>query len=426
MWHVSTRPLDHALNAAAMHRSRFRTALPRLLLALCTLAALPDSTFSGAPATFTALLADGSQAQGELVAVAAGWKLALRREDGTRQTLDAAKLVRLTRNGGVPDRPTGPQVVLANGDRIRGSLLSMDEEKLRLRSETAGIIELPLECVYGVLVAAINEPEACTELVDAIERRNTDADELWLANRDRLRGTIVSIDERQITLDQNGTELRVPRGQVVAIVLNRELISCPPIDTLHTVAVLDDGSELRLVSAALEGTTLRGQTAFETAVSVPLERVRMLEFHGGAVAYLSDLQPASYRHMPYLGGVRYGWQADRAIGGSPLSLRGVRYRKGIGVHAHAELVYRLDGQYRLFRAVVGVDDNTGGGGSVVFVVLVDGKERFRSERLTGHSAPVEVNVPLAGAQELRLVVEFADYGDVLDHADWADAYLVRN
>jgi endo-alpha-N-acetylgalactosaminidase len=74
---------------------------------------------------------------------------------------------------------------------------------------------------------------------------------------------------------------------------------------------------------------------------------------------------------------------------------------------------------------VGVDDSTAAQGSVQFRVLVDGSEKFASPILRGGNPPVHVSVDLAGAKKLELVVDYADRADVLDHADWLDARLVK-
>ena len=79
---------------------------------------------------------------------------------------------------------------------------------------------------------------------------------------------------------------------------------------------------------------------------------------------------------------------------------------------------------RRFAALVGIDDSTAGGGSVVFRVLVNGQERFASRTIRGGDAPVPVSVDLTGAKKLELIVDYADHADVLDHADWLDARIV--
>jgi endo-alpha-N-acetylgalactosaminidase len=78
-----------------------------------------------------------------------------------------------------------------------------------------------------------------------------------------------------------------------------------------------------------------------------------------------------------------------------------------------------------FESLVGIDDSTLGGGSVRFRVLIDGKEKFASPIIRGGDTPLPVSVDVTGAKELELLVDYADRADVLDHADWLNARLIR-
>ncbi|MEU7895794.1 NPCBM/NEW2 domain-containing protein [Nonomuraea sp. NPDC049152] len=116
---------------------------------------------------------------------------------------------------------------------------------------------------------------------------------------------------------------------------------------------------------------------------------------------------------------------DSAAGdGSPISLGGTVHPKGLGAHARSVVSYYTGGGCSAFTATVGVDDEIPGYGSVVFAVIADGKEVFRSATLTGTSAPVTTNASLAGAQYVDLVVEDAGDGNAGDHADWASARFI--
>jgi NPCBM/NEW2 domain len=73
---------------------------------------------------------------------------------------------------------------------------------------------------------------------------------------------------------------------------------------------------------------------------------------------------------------------------------------------------------------VGVDDEVGDRGSVVFEVW-DGTTEllFSSGRRAGADVALPVTVSLEGVSVLRLVVTDAGDGFFYDHADWADANL---
>ena len=146
---------------------------------------------------------------------------------------------------------------------------------------------------------------------------------------------------------------------------------------------------------------------------------------GGRAVYLSDLKPASYQHQPYLAG-EWELKPDRNVLGEPLRLDGQEYPKGLGMHSQSIVSYDLNGKFQTFRATAGVDDAAQTGGSVVFAVEVDGKPVFQSEPQTAKQPALQLPpIPLAGAKRLTLRVEFGEFGDVLDYADWCDAVLIR-
>jgi beta-galactosidase len=72
--------------------------------------------------------------------------------------------------------------------------------------------------------------------------------------------------------------------------------------------------------------------------------------------------------------------------------------------------------------VVGLDDEAGSEGSVVFRVYVDGELRYQSTLLRGGMSS-EVDLDLTRGRELKLEVTSGGDGATNDHADWAVARL---
>ncbi|GID32455.1 hypothetical protein Abr02nite_74380 [Paractinoplanes brasiliensis] len=115
---------------------------------------------------------------------------------------------------------------------------------------------------------------------------------------------------------------------------------------------------------------------------------------------------------------------EQAAGdGGTLTVAGVEYEKGLGVHALSAVDVPLDGSCTRFRADAGVDDETGSGGSVVFEVWLDGVRTAVSPTLTGAGPAHRFDVDVTGARTLRLQVTDAGDGNGNDHADWAAARL---
>lgn len=101
------------------------------------------------------------------------------------------------------------------------------------------------------------------------------------------------------------------------------------------------------------------------------------------------------------------------------------YEHGIGAHSTSTIIYDLsDKDYQFFSSYVGVDRQMYGSvGSVVFQVYVDGEKQFDSGLINSRDPQQYVEVNLAGAKELKLVVTDGGNGDGSDHATWGDTKL---
>ncbi|CCN73079.1 NPCBM/NEW2 domain-containing protein [Vibrio nigripulchritudo] len=141
--------------------------------------------------------------------------------------------------------------------------------------------------------------------------------------------------------------------------------------------------------------------------------------------YLSDLSEASSTN---------GWgpiEKDRSNGeqgsadGNTLTIDGQTFAKGLGVHAESVVTYQFSaGTYNQFSTVIGVDDEVGNRGSVIFKVEIDGTQMFQSSTLTGGGSADQVTIAIPStATSLTLKVTGAGDGIGHDHADWAAARL---
>jgi alpha-galactosidase len=139
--------------------------------------------------------------------------------------------------------------------------------------------------------------------------------------------------------------------------------------------------------------------------------------------YLSDLQPIySYTGFGTL-------TKDRSIGGNTITLNGVTYSKGIGTHAIGGHEYNLGGIASRFKSDLGIDDESGTAGSVIFQVFADGTKIYDSGIMTGSSATKTVDLDVTGVRRLTLGV--TDTGNDVtgnrnanDHSDWAGARII--
>lgn len=114
---------------------------------------------------------------------------------------------------------------------------------------------------------------------------------------------------------------------------------------------------------------------------------------------------------------------DAAGDGHPLTIGGVVYGDGLGVHAESAVEFYAAKRCERVTAEVGVDDEKGDRGSVTFSVWADGKEVASTGTLTNAMPAETVSAEVTGAEVVRLVVTDAGDGNDSDHADWAEARL---
>jgi alpha-galactosidase len=125
--------------------------------------------------------------------------------------------------------------------------------------------------------------------------------------------------------------------------------------------------------------------------------------------------------------VEQGWgspQRNRSVDRHELSVGGQKFAQGLGTHSDSAFRISLGGKAERFTASVGVDDETGGSGSVTFRVAGDNKTLWESGVMRGGAPAKQVSVDLTGVQTLLLAVGDAGDGMDNDHADWAEARIV--
>ncbi|MGW6793470.1 NPCBM/NEW2 domain-containing protein [Streptomyces chartreusis] len=109
--------------------------------------------------------------------------------------------------------------------------------------------------------------------------------------------------------------------------------------------------------------------------------------------------------------------------GNPITIGGVVYGTGLGVHAESAVEYYAGGACEAVTARVGVDDEEGADGTVVFEIWADGVKAASSGVLTNAMPGQPITADVTGARVVRLVATDGGDGITSDHGDWAEARL---
>lgn len=364
---------------------------------------------------------DGEPFRAELTAADAKWQLTFG-SGQPRRSLAAADLVSW---GTGAETVRGPLVVTADGGLLVADVYRVKEGMLTADSQIFGLVRVPLESLAGVVFDPPTGRHRRDLLLDRVARATGESDRLLLHNGDEVAGLVNRIEDDVVHLETDAGPIQIQTHRIATLIFNPDLRQEPRHQGLRAWAGFGDGSRLIATQllgdeSSLQVTTAGGQK-WKTDSPDQLVSVQPL---GGRLTYLSDLQAAGYRHVPYLN-LHWPYRTDRHVTGGLLRCGGRLYLKGLGMHSAARLTYALDETYQRFQAELGVDDSTSGGGSVRFRVFLDGRQKYTSETVRGGMDPVPMSLDLAGAKRLDLVVDYADRADQLDHANWLNARLVK-
>ncbi|WP_441251729.1 NPCBM/NEW2 domain-containing protein [Kitasatospora sp. McL0602] len=232
------------------------------------------------------------------------------------------------------------------------------------------------------------------------------------------------------------------QGTVVPSASGTTVMTKPLADGSRAVTLTNESSYATTVSTTVAALGIGGAKSYATkdlwskkTGSVTDKVSATVPGHGTVMLRVTPDSPVppptgltQLSDMSWLSAIN-GWgpaERDRSNGdinlgdGRTLAIRGTQYGKGLGVHANSDVTYNLGGACKDLTTDVGVDDETGGNGSVQFKIYRDDKLVADSGVVTGKDAAKHLTADLTGGAKLRLVVTDGGDGMSWDHADWAN------
>ena len=323
---------------------------------------------------------------------------------------------------------TGAWVVqTAAGDLLVVDKLSASDGKVRFASAMIGDVELPyasVSCVY--LPGSGQTVGANQKRVAEVPAPGKPTDMLIVDQGKEyigIEGVLVSVQDLKVTFRMGTEDRQIETRHVKAI----RLATAGPASAAAPAGRLlcADGSELPFSAVTLEGEKLSLASPSVGTVTVLRKNVAAIRFTSGRATALSSLTPAEVEEHG-LFDMKFPHRKDRSVGGGPLVLAGKTYASGIGMNSFTQLTYKIEGQYKTFVAVVGIDDSARPQGNATLTFLGDGKELAKPLTLTGKDAPQPVRLDLSGVKSFIIRVDFGpDNLPVGDHVDLCSARLIK-
>lgn len=354
--------------------------------------------------------------------------------------------------GEFPTAGRASQLILRDGSRLVGELVEVHDATLGWSSRELGDRSLVVrrEWVKAIVFGQQLTPSQYDRIDSRLNQQSpVSSDVLWTVGRSEISGRmLVSANAEaedwlpleSIRFAPTGVEDAVDvRCESLTVALlaepsSSEASSSGPLDPAKPGGpcwfALRDGSRLHAREATVVDNLLKLRlvSGLRLHIEAPQERVVGYR-HDRDVIYLSDLPDGQYQHTP-LFSQAWGFQRDQVVTGGALRWQQADCLKGIGMHSRSRLAFNLNGQYRKFRAHVGLDGRAGRLGGVNFRVYVQGQDggfeqRYDSGVLLSGDAPVPLEVDLVGQSMLILIVDHGPRGDTQDHANWFLARLIR-
>jgi len=331
---------------------------------------------------------------------------------------------------------------------LTASLIDVGLGELVVESPLWHRTVLPRGRVQGLVLHPPLEAFDRDQLYRRIHAYHHTQDRVWLANGDELTGHLAAIPAGRgidlfglaaiyFQLVAGAEPMIIQTENVIALALARAAPPPAPPEAHSAFVAFRDGSCLQAICAERREGEVTLVLGDEIALTADARRVfdeiTLVQPLHPDVVYLSALEPLSYRHIPFLD-VSWPLGRDQSVAGGLLRRDGRVYRRGLSMHSTSRVVYELAGAYQAFAAELALDARSGRQGSVVYRVFLEspaeGQEAawrlaYESPIVRGDSEPILMTADVRRARRMALVVDLADQGDTLDHANWLNARLTR-
>jgi hypothetical protein len=350
--------------------------------------------------------------------------LRLRREDGDFDVPLAEVLsVRLTSKPEDEEPALGPRVVLTDGSRLSCSEFSVQDNKAKLKTPQCGEFSVPVARVaqvrFGISTGKLDE---AWNAFAAREQKN----DLLIVRKedvlDHLDGVVANVGDK-ITFLLDNEALPIAREKVYGILYRRKASTLPK----STCKVdLVGGDVLQAVSIGWDGTRFEVRLASGVDLKLSASAPAALDFSGGRLVFLSQLEPREVKYVPYFddGFSMREYRRDKSLDGLTISVGGKTYSRGVAIYSRTTLRYRIAGDFSRFQAIMGIDDSVRRLGNVRVLISGDSKALFDGV-VKGTDAPRPLDLDVRGVRDLEILVDYGAELSIGDHLDLADARLLK-
>ena len=322
------------------------------------------------------------------------------------------------------------RVVFADGSRFGCSNVTATGRKAVLESPQLGKVEVPRSAVISF---RFDSDSTVDDAWRKLHGRRRKRDLLVIKKKgevvvlDYLEGIVGAIGKQEIKFLFSGDEIAIQRDKAFGVIYaDQKTAAARPVCEV----LLNDSGRLKVDKIAWDGTQLTAALSAGGNVNIALDAIAALDFSFGKIRYLSQLDPRETKYTPFFD-IEFKYRRDKNLDGDPLRLGDKTFKRGLCIHSKTILLYRINTDYRRFKAVIGIDYARARDGlGDVHVVISDATNRNAKKVLfeadvRGADKPRELDLDVSKVRDLEILV---DFGGDLDIADWlnlADARVTK-
>ncbi len=326
--------------------------------------------------------------------------------------------------------PTDPAVPLLSVRWQSGAVstahaIVLTGTKATLQHPALGEIPLPRDALRSIRFGA--DDAVVREAWKQLHERTTKKDFLVVRKGDvldHLDGVAGSIDAKEVRFRLDGEDVTVKREKVYGIIYARREDSAK----FTTRVDLAGGDTLLVKDVQWTGEAWQFTIPGLAPIKAPATAVQALDFSISKFLYLSATEPRDIRYTPFFDDFTFEVQRDRDFDGRPLRVGERTFARGLAVHSKTVLKYRLGGDYRYFKSIVGLDPKLPLGayyGDAHVTIRGDDKVLYDGDFISGQASEA-LELPVTGVIELEILVDFGrDKWDLGDRVHFGDAKVVK-
>jgi hypothetical protein len=316
------------------------------------------------------------------------------------------------------------ETILVDGSRIGTSSVVLSGQMLTITASATNSIELPRSAIGNVRLA--ESPSSVDDQWAALLERERREDWLVIRKQDKLDfvpGVVSEITDQHVSLLLDGETVPVPRAKVFGVILRQRQADN---EKSSGIVELVSGDRLAVRAVTSKGDDFVLQLAAGPTMTIPITSVRAVDFSADKLTWLSSLKPRDIKHE-----FRFiGWAApvrnDRDSWGGDAFLRlgNATFTRGVCIRSKAVVQYRLNGDYRRFVSLMGIQQDYQGG--VHIEILADGQKLLDQEVSWQDEKPFNVDLDVTGKFLLEIRVDYGeDKDDIGDNLVLAEARLLK-